>query len=222
MIDLTLPLQSGMRGVEIEAKRTVKRDGWNASTYHLYSHSGTHMDAPLHFGCTDQTIEEIPLERCIGLAWVADLTHLPSRSIITVEDLGKFAEQLEPGHSLILRTGWSKHVNDPDYYRNELHRIGPALATWCVERQVKMLGVEAPSVADVNSLEELTAIHRILLTGNVIIVEGLANLDQINQDQILFAALPLRIKDGDGSPCRAVAITNPVPDSVAYLLSDRK
>ncbi|MHC4213874.1 MAG: cyclase family protein [Planctomycetota bacterium] len=93
-----------MRGVDIEAKSTVDREGWNSSTYHLYSHSGTHMDAPLHFGCTDQTIDKIPLERCIGVAWVADLTHLPPRSIITVGDPGEPAEKFEPGHSIILRT----------------------------------------------------------------------------------------------------------------------
>ena len=71
-----------------------------------------------------------------------------------------------------------------------------------------MLGVEAPSVADVNNLEELTEIHRILLEGDVIIVEGLANLDRIEQEQFLFAALPLKVRGGDGAPCRAFAITD--------------
>jgi kynurenine formamidase len=198
-----------MRGVEIESKNTVDRDGWNASTYHLYSHAGTHMDAPFHFACNPQTIDEIQLKRCVGLAWVADLGHLPPKSILTVGDLGQIQKKLEPGHSLILRTGWSKYADDLDYYRNKLHRVGSDLANWCVEHDVNMLGVEAPSVADVNNLEELAQIHNILLSGNVIVVEGLANLGQLQEETIVFAALPLRIENGDGSPCRAFAITDP-------------
>ena len=48
-IDLTLTLRPGMRGVDWEQAKTVERDGWNARTLHLYSHAGTHMDAPTHF-----------------------------------------------------------------------------------------------------------------------------------------------------------------------------
>ena len=61
MIDLTLDLADGMRGVTVESTYSVDRHGWNASTYHLYSHAGTHMDAPLHFACNSQTIDRIPL-----------------------------------------------------------------------------------------------------------------------------------------------------------------
>ena len=73
IIDLTLPLENGLRGVSIEPARTLEKDGWNATTLHLYSHCGTHMDAPTHFGVSDQTIDQIPLDRCMGPAWVVDL-----------------------------------------------------------------------------------------------------------------------------------------------------
>jgi kynurenine formamidase len=91
-------------------------------------------------------------------------------------------------------------------FRNQLPRISPELAEWCVEKRVRILGVEPPSVADVNDLPEVTEIHRILLSGGVTIVEGLINLDQLpdNRD-ITFGAFPLKIQDGDGSPCRAFA-----------------
>ena len=48
-IDLTLPLTRGMRGYDFENSHTIEEHGWNASTLHIYSHAGTHMDAPLHF-----------------------------------------------------------------------------------------------------------------------------------------------------------------------------
>jgi kynurenine formamidase len=69
-----------------------------------------------------------------------------------------------------------------------------------------MLGVEPPSVADVNNRDELTRIHVLLLGGGVTIVEGLANLDRLTQPKVLFGAMPLKIEGGDGCPCRAFAI----------------
>jgi kynurenine formamidase len=74
-----------------------------------------------------------------------------------------------------------------------------------VNRGVALIGVEPPSVADVNEMSELTEVHRILLGGNVCIVEGLANLDQLRSEIVEFMAFPLRVTGGDGCPVRAVA-----------------
>jgi kynurenine formamidase len=69
-----------------------------------------------------------------------------------------------------------------------------------------MLGVEPPSVADINDMEELTAIHKILFEGGVIVVEGLANLASLSKPKVTFIALPLKVAGGDGAPARAVAV----------------
>lgn len=203
-IDLSLPIQDGQRGVTIEPARSLETDGWNATTLHLYSHSGTHMDAPLHFGVSKHSIDEYPLERLMGKAWIARVAGDCSSRWLQVEDLGPIAEQLEAGDSLLLQTGWSHRVAEPSY-RDALPRISDELAHWCVDRGVKMLGVEPPSVANVNDLEELTRIHQILLSGHIIIVEGLCNLEKIRSEQVFFMALPLKVMGGDGSPVRALA-----------------
>ncbi len=62
-------------------------------------------------------------------------------------------------------------------------------------------------MADVNNREELTRIHRILLGGGVTLVEGLTGLDQLAQPRVFFVAVPLKIEGGDGSPCRAFAMS---------------
>lgn len=211
LIDLTLTFRRGMRGVDWDIARTVERDGWNARTLHLYSHAGTHMDAQTHFAAGPETIDQIPIERCTGNAWVVDVPGLQPRTLIDVAHLGAIVAQLQPGDSLLLRTGWSAHAEQPEIYRDGLPRISEPLARWCIEQQVKLLGVEPPSVADVNNLEELTRIHRILLGGGVTIVEGLANLDQLREPKVWFAALPLKIEGGDGCPCRAFALEGTLP-----------
>lgn len=72
---------------------------------------------------------------------------------------------------------------------------------------MKFLGVEPPSVADVNNRAELTRIHRILLGGGVTLVEGLTGLDQLALPRVFFIAAPLKIEGGDGCPCRAFAMS---------------
>lgn len=206
IIDLTLPLRPGQRGVAREPKYTVAKDGWNAATWQLYSHAGTHMDAQVHFAAGPETIDQHAPARCMGPAWVVHQPDLAPRALITVASLGPVADRFQPGESLLLATGWSRHVDDPGTYRDSLPRIAEDLARWCVEKKVKLLGVEPPSVADVNNLAEVTLIHRILLAGGVTIVEGLVGLGQLTQERVFFAALPLRLVEGDGCPVRAFAV----------------
>jgi len=212
IIDLTLPLDNTLQGVSIEPAKTIEKDGWNATTLHLYSHCGTHMDAPTHFGVSDRTLDQISLDRCIGPAWVVDPIGeegghgtLYERALIRVGDLGPAADKIQMGDGLLLRTGWSRRVGTPAY-RDKLPRVSLELAQWCVARGVRMLGVEPPSVADVNNLEELTAVHKVLLQADIVIVEGLANLDQIRGERVTFMALPLKVAGGDGAPVRALAL----------------
>ena len=209
LVDLTLPLAPGQRGVAMEPKFTVARDGWNAATWHLYSHAGTHMDSQLHFDAGPETIDTKPLEKCLGPAWVVNLTPLAPRTLLTVAHLGAVAAGFAPGESLLLRTDWHQHSADPAIYRDGLPRVGEELAQWCVAHGVKILGVEPPSVADVNNLPEVTRIHRILLGGGVTIVEGLAFLDRLKQPRVYFHALPLKLAGGDGCPVRAFAYDSP-------------
>jgi kynurenine formamidase len=205
IIDLTLPLENGVRGVSIESAKRLEQDGWNATTLHLYSHCGTHVDAPIHFGVSDQTIDQIPLDRCMGPAWLVDLTGIQPRAPIGVDAVEHLVDRIREGDSLLLRTGWSRRAGDPSY-RDELPRVSLELAAWCVAKKIRMLGVEPPSVADVNNAEELTAVHKVLLEAGVIIVEGLANLDEIHREKVTFMAFPLKVAGGDGSPVRAFAL----------------
>jgi kynurenine formamidase len=207
IIDLTLPLYHGMRGVSTEPHTRYQTDGYNTTMLHLYSHAGTHMDAPLHFIEDGGTIDTIPLARCIGPALVVDVTHVEPNGLIEVEDLAAHAGRIGKGIRLLLRTDWSHHAEQDDY-RSHMPRISADLARWLVEKQIILVGVEQPSVASVRpeNRAELTEVHQILLSAEIIIVEGLANLDQLSQEVVHFIALPLKVRGCDGSPVRAVAI----------------
>jgi kynurenine formamidase len=205
VIDLSLPIDGTMRGVTIRPAATIGIEGWNATTLSLYSHCGTHMDAPRHFVADASTIDRQDLSICCGQALVIDLTPVLPRELLTIERLGRWTDRIRCGDRLLLRTDWY-HRHGSDSYRNELPRVSRELAEWLVERGVALIGVEPPSVADVNDLEELAAVHQTLFRGGVVIVEGLAHLDSITSDFVELFALPLKIVGGDGSPVRAIAI----------------
>jgi kynurenine formamidase len=209
-----------MRGVEITPKFTVAREGWNASTLSLYSHAGTHMDAQVHFEAGSETIDQHTPQRCMGRAWLVNLTGIAPKALIEIAGLGDVAKQFQPGDSILLRTDWSKQLDNPAIYRDGLPRISDALANWCVASKVKLLGVEPPSIADVTNLPEVTRIHKTLLAGGVTIVEGLCNLDKLTGPKVFFAALPLKIAAGDGCPCRAFAVEgDEAAEQLARLLA---
>ncbi|MEL7162137.1 MAG: cyclase family protein [Bacteroidota bacterium] len=203
--DLTRTYDAEVAGYSWETAREINKDGWNARWLRLYSHAGTHMDAPRHFAVNDVGIEDYHPEQLMGKAWLIDAPATEDRTLLDVDCLASVTEHFVSGDSLLFRTGWDQHFPQPRF-RNGLPRISAPLARWCVDHQVKMLGVEGPSVADVNDLEEVTDIHRILLGGKVIIVEGLINLEKIRAAAITLIALPLKLRQGDGSPARVIAL----------------
>ena len=205
IVDLTLTMRPGLRGVDYEVRSTIDGKGWNTTILHLYSHSGTHMDAPFHFLQQGETLDNVVLDKCVGPARVIDLSSVKPRDLITVEHLAPYAQEIGPGTRLLLKTGWSARADTPEY-RDQLPRISLALAEWLAEREIALLGVETPAPADVNNKEELTAVHHALLGAEIVIVEGLANLDALQQKEVTFIALPLKLAGGDGSPVRAIAI----------------
>lgn len=194
-----------MKGVSVEPAATKSGEGWNASTLHLYSHSGTHMDAPWHFEVSQQTIDEYPIDRFFVNTWVVDMAPVEPRQLIQVADLGPIVDQVKKGEGIILKTDWSLQVGT-EIYRDGLPRISEDLAEWLGQKGITLIGVEGPSVADVNNIEEVTRIHEILLSHDIIIVEGLTNLNQITQPKVQLIALPLKVQKGDGAPARIIAV----------------
>lgn len=171
------------------------------------------MDAPVHFLAGGAVLTNQDLLACVGPAKVINLTPVGEKELLTVERLGDWAERINEGDRLLLRTDWSQRYPG-EGYRDALPRISQELAQWLVEKKVALVGVEPPSVADVNNLEEVTEIHHTLFRGGVTIVEGLVNLDQLHAEVVDLIVLPLPIEDGDGCPVRAVArVSAPAKES---------
>jgi len=205
LTDLTHAFAPGFEGYRSAAAKTKSEDGWNARELTFYSHAGTHMDAPRHFIDDGPTLEQLDLGQCVGPCRLVNLAPIEPRALITVESLGADAEEIRPGERLLLRSDWHKRRGAPEY-RHGLPRVSEELARWFAAKPIAFLGVEPPSVADVNSLTEVTLIHEILLGAGIVIAEGLRDLDKIREPVFELVALPLKIEGGDGCPARVIAL----------------
>jgi kynurenine formamidase len=205
IVDLTHDLHSRMPGVKIDSKHIIKKHAWNTTTLHLYSHAGTHMDSPKHFINSGNAIDKIALEKCVGPARVIDLRYIKPQESITANHLKPYADKIAAGDRILLKTGWSAHIDLPDY-RSHFPTISLSLAKWFSKKKIALIGVEPPSVADLNNTKDTIAVHKVLLKAEIVIVEGLNNLGALKTDLVTLIALSLKVKGGDGSPARVIAI----------------
>jgi arylformamidase len=161
-------------------------------------HNGSHADAPFHFDQGAATIDQIPLETYVGEAVVVDLTNRfanGERRKITIADIGAAAE-LAP--RLLLKTGvWT----DSKIFPETIPVIARDVPKWLHERNVKLLGLDVPSVDRIDA--KVLVNHTALAAANIAIVESL-DLSGVEGGVYHFSALPLRIDGGDAAPVRAI------------------
>lgn len=174
---------------------------YNITQLVISSHAATHIDAPFHFFNDGKTVDQVDLSKGFGEAFVLDFTHKEPKTEITRFDLEAYTDIIKPGARIIIQTNWDK-VFPEDRYFTESPGLNPDACRYLTERKIVCLAMDMPTVY----APEFVDVHKALLRAEVLIVEGLAHLNDLKSDHVLFAALPLRIKGRDGSPCRAVAV----------------
>jgi arylformamidase len=161
-------------------------------------HNGSHADAPFHFQQGADTIERMPLETYFGEAVVIDLTNQfkdGGRREISIADLSAAADSAP---RVLLKTGVWK---DPEIFPEWIPVIAKDVAKWLEGRQVKLLGLDIPSVDTIEA--KVLVNHHALAAANIAIVESL-DLSEVEAGTYHFSALPLRINGGDAAPVRAI------------------
>lgn len=197
--------------VRIDPALTIERDGVNVLRLHIGSQTGTHVDAPSHVLPEGKALHELPLDRFVGRAVVADLRQAGPNDAITWQDLSPVRDALGEGAVLLLCTGWSEHFGEYPRYRSHPWLDRDA-ARHIVGSGVRTIGIDALSVdATPEDLAEIAFdAHREILGVDGVIVENLTNLAQVLRlrDPIV-SVLPLNLLGSDGAPVRAVAYDAP-------------
>lgn len=229
VIDITTPISPFTRVFPgdpipaIEKVCTLEKEGCAVSRLSFGSHTGTHVDAPSHILDNGLTVDKLELKNLMGMALILDFSSLSGA--LTADILEKAFQNAgvpENISILLLKTGGfsrkqkgtgnisspggeagshsmesGKEEFDPAY----LDKSG---AAWIVGKGFKTIGIDGFSVDDLYS-ESLPA-HRVLLSGNVNIVECL-ELGSVKAGTYFFLCLPLKIEGCDGAPARALLIS---------------
>ena len=183
-------------------REKTKGESVNLGAISMSVHNGTHGDAQFHFEADGGSIEKAPLETYLGRATVIDLgqAFLDSKEkhLITIEDLRPSAEAIAATSRLLVKTGrWS----DSTVFPNQIPVIAADVPAWLQKNGVKLLGVDLPSVDEIDSKSLQN--HHALARAGVAIVESL-DLSDVASGIYQLAALPLKIAGGDGAPMRAI------------------
>jgi arylformamidase len=208
VIDISAPLRPdlpawpGEEGL-VRELTADQREGDPATVSHLSlgAHTGTHVDAPVHFIESGRGLEAFPLQAYVGPAYVADLTHVTGA--ISDDDLTR-AGVPDATERLLLRTRNSGWTSRDEGFREDYAALDDPAADWCVARRLRLVGIDYLSIEPFDPGERGAPVHRKLLSASIVIVEGL-ELDGVDPGTYGLAALPLRIPNGaDGAPARAV------------------
>jgi kynurenine formamidase len=199
--------------------------GWAVEEVQAITHTGTHVDAPYHYGPTSEgrparRIDEVPLEWCFAPGVVLDMRHKAAGDFITPADLeaalARIGHELRPLDIVLLQTGADKRLNTPAYF--EQPGLGREGVLWLVERGVKVIGIDAYTldrpfasmVADYHRTGDgrfIWPAHFAGITKEYCQIEKLANLEQLPRPHGFFVScLPVKVKGASAGWCRAVAL----------------
>lgn len=195
IIDVSVPLREGMVTypgdpvVKLERAASIAEGSpVNLTRIDFGLHSGTHVDAPVHFLDGAEGIDQVPLDALIGPCEVVEAPDLTRESVARAPE----------GVERVLFKTPNSELWASDEFAEDFARLDGDGARLLVERGVRLVGVDYLSVGD-------EAAHHALLEAGVVPVEGL-DLRGVEPGPYELVCLPLRVVGADGAPARAVLI----------------
>jgi arylformamidase len=202
--DISLTIEPGMLAFEgdppvaIHHSRLISHgDPYNLTALSFGSHTGTHMDAPRHFNDRNPTMDEVSLDHFYGPARVLEI---PGKEAIQAQDLRPF--EIQRGEIILLKTRNSEFIRERQF-RRDFSYLTLDAAQHLLDSGILTIGIDYLSLEKFDSQD--FAVHHTLLDNNIIILEGLV-LAEVPAGDYQLIALPLKIKEGDGSPVRAILV----------------
>ncbi|WFD12042.1 cyclase family protein [Tepidibacter hydrothermalis] len=206
IIDLThliypnMPVFPGTDTPVLEKANTIEKDGFCEMKMTMYSHTGTHIDAPAHMLKDGVTLDKLDVNNFIGTAIILEFKD---KKHIKLKDILPYKDKIAKSDFVIIKTGWSKFWGKKEYFE-EFPSINIDVANWLVNFNLKGIGVDAISIDDMKSTS--FEVHKTLMKNNLIIIENLTNLEKIEDTFFTLTVLPLKTLNADGAPVRAIAV----------------
>src|SRR2546423_1502885 len=176
----------------------------------MSDHGPTHVDALSHLDPRPEAppIDKMPLDLFYGDATCIDVSHKEPRTYISAADIdeaiARSGTDVRMGDVLLFYTGAFNRFHGTIEYLSQYPGLDESGSMWLVEKGIKIFGVDSPSPD--NPASRTYPCHMMCRKYGITHYENLANLDQVVGKRFTFIGFPLRIREGTGSPVRAVAV----------------
>lgn len=224
VVDLThtmspeFPTFEGTPGVELQKVKEFKKDGYNLHRWSLNEHSGTHLDAPVHFSERGISAERIPVATLVAPLTVVDVSDKAARNPdyqLSRADLAVWERRhgrLPQNCCVAMNSGWARHAGDAGKFTGKdsagvfhFPGIGPDATAWLLrERSVVGLAVDTLSLDHGASKDFRT--HVLWLPAGRWGLENVANLDRVPARGATLVVGLAKVKDATGGPARLIAL----------------
>ena len=168
-----------------------EQNSFTTSKLELFSHTGTHVDAPSHLFPNTESIIEIPLDHLVGEALVVEV----------LSD-GALSSHSDPqGKIILLKTGESTYLRKGVFRSNFLAPNAKEIEN-LIDANIKAIGIDTLSI---DNFETEVINHPLLLEASIPIIEGL-DLNEVPPGEYFCVCLPLKLQGLDGAPARAIIL----------------
>ena len=193
-----MPVYPGTEQPRLTTACTIEEVGYRETLLHMYSHTGTHMDAPAHMLPDGAALDRYPGEKFVGAAIVVDCR---GEKVISLPLLQRY--DLSGVDFVLFCTGWDKKWGTPAYYEN-FPCLTAEAAAYLAALPLKGVGEDSISLDPCDSMEFPN--HITLMKAGFINTENLTGLDALLGRRFTFVTLPLKFENADGCSCRAIAM----------------
>ncbi|MDR3295344.1 MAG: cyclase family protein [Clostridiales Family XIII bacterium] len=210
VIDLTQTISEDMSvfpGTEkpkLTPANSYEADGFKETLFTMFSHTGTHMDPPVHLFAGKTTLDRFPAGQFVGKAVVVDCRGVKAGGRIGMACLDRDRARVDAADFILFNTGWSRFWGT-DEYLGDFPLISEEVARYLIGAKKKGLGVDVISIDPIAD-DDLTIHKLIFSSAETVIIENLTNLEHCGKELFTFICLPLKWKNADGAPARAIAL----------------
>ncbi len=196
-----MPVYPGTEAPLLVAANTYEKDGFRETKLQMFSHTGTHIDAPAHLFAGRTALDEFPAGQFVGKALVIDCGDLSAGDQITLDRVTRYGDLAKQADFLLFYTGWDRFWGNEEYF-GAYPYPEEAVIDYVLAGDYKGIGF------DVIGLDPIGSLHlhkKLFASAEIINIENLTNLGLCGSELFDFVCLPLKFVNSDGASARAVA-----------------
>jgi kynurenine formamidase len=203
-ISENMPVYPGTEAPKLETANIYEEHGFKETLLSMYSHTGTHMDAPAHLYGNGTALEKFPVGHFVGKGLVIDCHDLQEGQRIPVHYIERVKQKADEAEYILFRTDWDKYWGASSYFGNYPYPAQEVIH-YLIESGKKGVGLDTIGLDPISDTN-LTLHKKLLAKNDIVIIENLTKLSEVGNDIFLFCALPLKYENSDGAPVRAIAV----------------